>query len=135
MALGRSRSPAMRAYLIRMTVLMLLYLAAIVLAVSWFRGESPPQGATAVLVAILPGLPILGVFWAIGRLLVETTDEYQRMLFVKQVLIATGLTMSIVTIWGFLQNFDQAPVVPGFYAVVVWFAMFGVGGAIARFRA
>lgn len=130
-----SRTPAMRAYLKRMAVLMLLYMAAIFLAVSWFRDDHPPVGPVAALVAILPGLPILGVFWAIGRLLVETTDEYQRMLFVKQLLIATALTMSIVTIWGFLQNFDQAPTVPGFYVAVLWFLMFGVGGAVARFRA
>src|SRR5688572_23879839 len=130
-----SRTPAMRAYLRRLLVSMLLYLATLWLAVSWFRGDNPPTGLLATVVAILPGLPVLGVFWAIGRLLVETTDEYQRLLLVKQTLIATGLTLSILTIWGFLQNFGQAPTVPGFYVIILWFIMLGVGGAWVRFRA
>ena len=44
-------------------------------------------------------------------------------------------TLSIVTIWGFLENFDQVPHAPGFYVAVLWFAMLGVGGVVTRFRA
>lgn len=135
MAAATNRPSSMRRYTRRVLILMLLYVAFILGTVALFRSESPPTGAIAVFLAILPALPIVGVFWAIGRLIVETSDEYQRMLFVKQVLIATGLTLAIATIWGFLENFDQVGHLPGFYVAILWFAMSGVGGAIARWRA
>ena len=127
-------TPAMRRYLLRLAVSMTIYMVFLFVAVRAFKGPTPPAGVMAVVLAILPALPILGVFWAIGRLIVETKDEYQRMLFVKQSLIATGLTLSIVTVWGFLENFDQVSHAPGFYVAVLWFAMLGVGGAVTRFR-
>ena len=135
MAPATGLTPSMRAYTRRVIILMLLYVGFILGTVTLFRTDNPPTGALAVFLAILPALPIIGVIWAIGRLIVETTDEYQRMLFVKQVLIATGLTLAIATVWGFLENFDQVGHLPGFYVAILWFAMSGVGGAIARWRA
>ena len=40
--------------------------------------------------AILPALPLIGIIWAFGRLLIEETDEYLRSLTVRQFLVATG---------------------------------------------
>jgi hypothetical protein len=94
-----------------------------------------PDGAGAWLLAALPALPVLGMIWAIFRLIVETDDEYQRFLFVKQILIATALTLAIATVWGFLEDFGMAPHAPAYWATVLWFAMIGVGGCIARRKA
>ena len=66
------------------------------------------------------------MFWAIGRLLVEEQDEYIRMLLVRQTLVATGFTLSLVTIWGFLENFRLVPHVDAFYVAVLWFVGLGV---------
>ena len=60
----------------------------------------------AYALAIAPALPIIGVFWAVMRLLVEEPDEFMRMLLVRQCLVATGFCLTIITIWEFLQNFD-----------------------------
>ena len=126
---------AMRAYLRRLLIMMTIYVVLLVGVITLFQRPEPPTGALATVLAILPALPILGVFWAVGRLIVETDDEYQRMLFVKQTLIATALTLSIATVWGFLENFGQLPHAQSFYVAVLWFAMLGVGGFIARWRA
>src|SRR3712207_8852283 len=50
------------------------------------------------------GLCVASVFWAIGRLLIEEQDEYLRTLLVRQMLVATGLTMVVGTIYGFLDR-------------------------------
>jgi len=120
-------SPAVRRYLSRLVVLMTLYLVLLFGAVWTFR-HGPPLGLLAWPLAIAPALPIVGVFWAVMRLLVEEKDEYLRMLFVRQALIATAFCLTVTTIWEFLQNFDLVP--PGnggFGAAFFWFVGLGIG--------
>ncbi|MEG3091979.1 hypothetical protein [Sphingomonas sp. PB1R3] len=119
--------PEMKRYTRRLITTMTLYAVALVGANMWFR-HAHPTGMLAYMVAVLPALPIMGVFVVIGRLLVEMRDEYVRMLLVRQSLIATGFALSVTTAWGFLEGFDLAPHVPGYYAAVIWFTGLGIGG-------
>ena len=125
--MARYKSPATRRYLIRLAVLMSAYLVTLFVAVYAFRHQLV-SGPLAYPLAILPAVPIIGGFWAVMRLLVEEPDEYLRMLFVRQALIATGFCLTVMTIWEFLQNFDLVP--PGnggFGAAFFWFMGLGVG--------
>ena len=123
------RSPALKRYVIRLLVLMSIYLVTLFAAVRLFRADSV-SGPLAYLVAILPALPIIGVFWAVMRLLVEEPDEFIRLLHVRQSLFATGFCLTIMTIWEFLQNFDLvAPGNHGFGAAMFWFLGLGFGAA------
>jgi hypothetical protein len=125
-------TPAVRRYLKRLTILMCSYLVIFFAAVWLFR-HGPLLGPFAWPLAIAPALPIIGVFWAVMRLLVEERDEYLRMLFVRQALIATGFCLTVTTIWEFLQNFDLVP--PGnggFGAAVFWFIGLGIGGIVNK---
>lgn len=121
------KSPAIRRYTIRLAVLMSIYLVTLFMAVRLFRAEMI-SGPLAYGLAVLPALPVIGVFWAVMRLLAEEPDEYWRMLLVRQCLFATGFCLTIMTIWEFLQNFDLVP--PGnggFGAAFFWFVGLGVG--------
>ena len=123
-----SQSPAVRRYLVRLFVLMAIYLVVLFAAVWTFR-HGPPLGLLAWPLAIAPALPIVGVFWAVMRLLVEEKDEYLRMLFVRQALIATAFCLTVTTIWEFLQNFDLVPAGNGgFGAAFFWVVGLGIGG-------
>ncbi len=129
--------PEMKRYTRRLITMMTLYAVALVGANMGFR-HAHPTGVLAYLVAVLPALPIMGVFVVIGRLLVEMRDEYVRMLLVRQSLVATGFALSITTAWGFLEGFGLTPHMPGYYAAVIWFAGLGVGGgfnAVQEWRA
>ena len=88
------------------------------------------HGVVAYIVAILPALPIVGMFGVIGRYLVEERDEYIRDWFVRQALIATGFALSVATVWGFLENFGLVPHVYAYYAAILWFAGLGVGRCV-----
>ena len=70
-------------------------------------------GPVAYLAAVLPALPIIGIFAAIGRYLVEEQDEYLRMLMVRQTLWASAFALSVATVWGFLESFDMVGHVDG----------------------
>ena len=89
-------------------------------------------GPASYLVAILPALPIIGIFAAIGRYLVEERDEYVRMLMVRQTLWASGFALSAATVWGFLESFNVAGHVDAYYIAVVWFFGLGIGAVINK---
>jgi hypothetical protein len=125
----------MRRYTFRILGFGLAYVGVLIGAIMAMKQPWAPTGPAAWALAVLPAIPVVGMIWAIFRLIAETDDEYQRFLFVKQVLIATGLTLAIATIWGFLENFDLVEDVPAYHVTVLWFAMIGVGGCIARWRA
>ncbi|MDB5670695.1 MAG: hypothetical protein JWO25_1654 [Alphaproteobacteria bacterium] len=122
----RYRSTAMKRYELRTGLAAAAYIVTLSAALR-FVGGGAVTGAPAFALALLPGLSVAGLFWAIGRLMVEETDEYIRMLLVRQALFATGLTLSVTTIWGFLENFGLVPHVETFYIAVLWFAGRGLG--------
>lgn len=96
-----------------------------------FHGN-PPSGLVAYAAAVLPALPIIGIFVAIGRYLVTEHDEYLRMLMARQALIATGFALSVATIWGFLENFDLVRHVDAYFIAILWFAGMGIGACITK---
>lgn len=125
--MARYKSAATRRYLIRIAALMSFYLVTLFAAVTAFRSHAV-FGTTAYALAVLPALPVIGVFWAVMRLLVEEPDEFLRMLQVRQALVATGFCLTIMTVWESLQNFDLVPGGNGgFGAAFFWFIGLGVG--------
>ena len=127
------RSEAIRRYIRRLVVLMAIYLVTLFVAVRLFR-VGAVSGLPAYALAILPALPIIGVFWTVMRLLIEEKDEFIRMIHVRQCLFATGFCLTIMTVWEFLQNFDLVP--PGnggFGAAFFWFVGLGFGALYNRF--
>ena len=124
-------NPARRRYFLRVGVAMTLYVACLA-AANRLVGTGHVTGPAAYALAILPGLAIIGVFWAIGRLLIEEKDEFLRVLLVRQSLVATAFALSIATIWGFLENVDLVPHVDSYFVAILWFAGLGVGSLYNR---
>lgn len=128
----RNWSPASRRYTLRLAVLMTAYVALLIFANLMFK-QGMAKGSLAYILALLPALPIIGVFWAVMRLLLEEKDEFLRMLLVRQCLVATGFCLTVMTVWEWLQNFELVP--PGnggFGAAFFWFAGLGVGALYNR---
>ena len=126
-----ARNPAQRRYNYRVLGLSLAYAGALI-GVSFVFRDDPPTGPVAWALALLPALPLVGIFLAMGRYLVEESDEYLRSVVVRQSLIATGFMLIVTTCWGFLQSFDQVPRVDFYWAAIVWFAGLGLGGCANR---
>ena len=93
------------------------------------------SGPALYLIAILPALPLIGVVWALGRFLIEETDEYQRALAVRKMLVATGFLLVVATIWGFLEEFGLVAHLPAYWCFIVWCFGLGVGACWSKFRA
>ena len=80
---------AIARYIGRVVPLMIANIVTVVAAITSQR-EWHPAGVLAVLVALLPAPPLIGFIWAMGRLLVEESDEYLRMVHARRALIAAG---------------------------------------------
>jgi hypothetical protein len=124
-------TPAQRRYN-RSALLLCAAYALILFGVISFFKNSSPTGVSAYAAAILPALPIIGVFVAMGRYLADEQDEYVRMLTVRQTLWATGFALSVATVWGFLENFDLVGHVQAYYVAVLWFGGLGLGSCMNR---
>ena len=122
---------AQRRYVIRIAISMAAYLVTLALAIRLVR-DGTLVGPLAWALAFLPGLSVAAVFWAVGRLLIEETDEFVRMLLVRQVLIATAITLSAATVYGFLENFGLVGHIDAFYIAILWFVGLGVGALVNR---
>jgi hypothetical protein len=121
-----ARTQAWKRYNWRAIWLSLAYAVFLIAAVYGFKHQLVPAGLKYV-VAILPAMPIIGLYLAMGRYLVEEQDEYVRMLMVRQTLWASGFALSAATVWGFLQNFDLLGPVDGYWIVVAWYFGLGIG--------
>lgn len=121
------RTVAWKRYNWRVIWLSLLYGAFLLPAVYGFKHQLVPH-AFAYVVAILPALPIIGIFTAIGRYLVEEQDEYIRMLMVRQILWASAFTLSVATAWGFLDNFGLVGRVDAYWIICLWYVGLALGG-------
>lgn len=128
-----ARTAAMKRYSVRLTWLCLLYAVFLIAALYAFRHDLL-DGIAAYAAAILPALPIIGIFVAMGRYLVEEQDEFIRSLMVRQSLWANAFALSIATVWGFLESFGLAGHVEAFYIAVIWFLGLGIGGLVNRFQ-
>ena len=108
------------------------YMGGLFGAEHYFNHNPGSHAAIAYVAAIVPALLIIGIFAAIGRYLVEETDEYVRALMVRQTLVASALALSVATVWGFLESFDLASHVDAYWIAVLWFGGLGLGACVNK---
>ncbi|WP_116090265.1 hypothetical protein [Sphingomonas crusticola] len=122
---------AKRRYRRSFVALSLIYLIVLVGVDQLFR-DGLLDGAAAYVAAILPALPIIAMFAAIGRYLTEEDDEFVRLLMVRQTLVSCGFALSVATIWGFLDSFGLVSRADAHWVGLAWFAGLGVGAVFNR---
>lgn len=123
------RTSAWNRYNRRLIWLSLIYAIFLIGAVYGFN-RNLIAGPIAYVAAVLPALPIIGIFAAVGRYLSEEQDEYVRMLMVRQTLWAAGTALSLATIWAFLASFGLFDSEDSYLISTVWFFGLGVGGIV-----
>ncbi|WP_338241590.1 hypothetical protein [Aurantiacibacter hainanensis] len=122
------RRPEVRRYLLRIAVAMVIYLGSLYAAEVLIE-DGGLSGVPAFALAALPGLAFAAVFWILARLVVEERDEFQRLLYVRQMILATGITLTAAAVWGFLETYLPVPHIAAFWWPTIW--CFGIGvGAI-----
>jgi hypothetical protein len=129
--IGKLKTASGRRYLARFALAMAAYVVTILLAAYCIRHDLV-GGPLKWILAMLPGLAIAGAIAAVGMRIIELEDEYLRMLMVRQVLIGTGITLSLSTMWGFLEMFDLVGHIELSWVFVLWAFSLGVGAVANR---
>lgn len=128
-----AKGEAQKRYIKRVAIFTSIYLISMALFVM-MEDRGIDFGQFKLVIALLPGLSIIGVFWAIGRLIVEEQDEFLRMLTVRQSLIATAISLSGASVWGFLESAQIVPHADAWWWAVLWFFGLFVGAVINRIQ-
>ena len=101
-------SPAMGRYNRRMMAAGAIYIVGLFGAI-WVHDAFHPNGIIAFFVAFLPSIGVLMMVYAMGRLVAEEEDEYQRHRHIRASLFGLGTLLTLATIWGFFEQFDLVP--------------------------
>lgn len=133
LSLTKEKAHATHRYLLRMALTMAFYLITLFLA-EYFIEDRGVTGWLAALLAFLPGLSFAGVIWVFGGLIVEEDDEFYRMLYVRQGLIATAISFTLAAIWGFLETYKIVEPVAAFWWPTIWCFGLGVGAIFNKIK-
>ena len=120
-------SPAMGRYNRRMLAASAVYVVGLFGAIL-AHDNLAFNTALAFLIALAPSIGVLMMVAAMGRLIVEETDEYLRYRYVRSSLFGLGILLTLATVWGFFEQFGLVPHAPSWMAVPV----FAVGLGIAQ---
>ncbi len=120
-----------RRFLLRIGLSALVLMVAVTVARQLVDTEAA-SGPVLWAVAMLPGIAMLGIFYAYGMLIVEQTDEFVRMLVIRQLVIATGIALAFATVWGFLEEFGLVAHIYAYYVAIAWIIGFALGGVVNR---
>ena len=123
--------PAAKRNLARTAIIMVVYMAGIFTA-RYLIEDRGLSGPLAYALALIPGLAIAAIFWISAQSIVETEDEFMRMLAVRQNMIAAGFAMAVASVWGTLEMFELVPHVAAFYIVMLWAIGIFVGMIVNR---
>jgi hypothetical protein len=123
--MGSPRSPAARRYMARFLPAMLLYVGVLFGSIAVLRYMAP-TGPLLWIVAVAPALPIIGAIVAMGLYMIEETDEFLRATLAQAMLWGIGVTMTVCTVWGFLENADLLPHPPLYLIFPLFCFSFGV---------
>jgi hypothetical protein len=126
--------PSWRRYMVRFLSAMGAYIAVLLPVDYGARHGLLPGKPWLYLVALAPAIPVAAVVLVMLRYLQEEEDEYQRMLSVRAYIAATGLTLTVCTGWGFLQDFAGLPTISLHHVFVLFCVCQGVTTGWTRLR-
>ena len=126
-------SKAGRRYVYRLAPTMLVYVLFLFIAQSTFHHHHP-TGPFAYCLAVLPALPLIGSLVVVGLYISEESDEFERSILVQSMLWGLGGALSVGTVWGFLEDFTNAPHISIFYVYVFFWIFMGISQPFIRLK-
>lgn len=121
-----NKKPEVRRYLVRLVAAMAIYLGSLV-ACERLIEDGGLTGPPAYALAAVPGLAFAAVPWIFTRLIVEERDEFLRLLYVRQAMVATGITLTAAAVWGFMETYMAVTHMKAFWWPNIWCVGLGVG--------
>jgi hypothetical protein len=122
-----------RRYVNRLAPTMAVYLLFLFIA-QWTFHHHHPTGFVVYLLAVLPALPLIGSLVVVGLYIAEESDEFERAILIQSMLWGFGGTFAVSTVWGFLEEFTNAPHLSIFYVYVFFWILMAISQPFIRRR-
>jgi len=126
-------TPAQRRHSRRVLLAGIAY-AIILIPTVYLIRHGMVAGPWRMILAVLPALPLIGMFGSYAKYLSEETDEYIRTTVINQILAATTVAMVCAVVWGFLADLGGAPQIATYWIAIVWVAAQGASALFAKAR-
>lgn len=112
-------NPVIIRYNRRMLLASFGYVFGLGIAITLWKQLAPPAPVSVAL-ALLPTLPTFLMIWAMGRYLIEETDEYLRYRTTRAALMSLGMVLAVGLFYGFLEVFRLVPHIEAYWVLPVW---------------
>lgn len=126
-------NPVIMRYNRRMLLASFGYVLGLGIAVTLWKQFEPPAPVSFAL-ALLPTLPTFFMIWAMGRYLVEETDEYLRFQTIQAALMSLGMVLAAGLFYGFLEVFKLVPHIEAYWVLPVWAIGLGLAQVVLKVR-
>ena len=120
---------AAKRYSQRVGAIMIFYVLA-VYRVTKLVHDHHPTGWKLYFTAALPAIPILALLAVVGMYLREEVDEYKRLVIVRSMLVAIGVTLAMTAFTDFLRSYGAITEVPPFTEFVVFWVVMAIAQAV-----
>ena len=124
---------AWKRYNKRYLITLPFYLVLLFAATHILRHNHPSR-PLAIVIAILPSIPLVAMIAIAGLYLKEETDEFQRAIFQQSLLWSMGLVLAVTSIWGLLEMIAGVPHLPIFYVFPVFCVFFSISSPLLKRR-
>jgi hypothetical protein len=124
---------ASRSYQMRLLPTMLIYVLFVFIT-KWSFDHLHPTGLMVYLLAILPAVPLVGSIAIVGLYIAEESDEFQRSILIQSMLWGFGVALAVGSVWGYLEDFANAPRRSAFYAYLSFWIVSAISQSIIRLR-
>lgn len=125
--IGNDREAARKRYHRAVIQLMVAYLVVLFCS-SWFVKHDGAQHFYLYFWSVIPAIPIIAIIVRMARYLQEETDEFQKLMRMRAILVGTAALLGALVIDDFLRAFAHA----GGFRPFVLFIIFAIAMAIAE---
>ena len=108
--------------------------ALVLLSSSWLATHEQPGDWEIYIFAALPAVAVIVVMIAFGQYLQEETDEFQRTVIVRSLLVGTAAMLAVSTVSDFLRSLTPTGVLPPFLSFFVFCVGFCVTQLVQTLR-
>ncbi len=125
----RAKSKAEKNYQRRLIWAMLVYVV-VVMATALAVRRGHVSGWALYVVAVIPCLPVLRLIQVLGLYLHEETDEFQRLLAVRSILLGGAAMLVVSAFSDFLRSFANVGALSPFMMFSVFWFTFGIAQGV-----
>jgi len=129
----KDKTPAFKRYQRRVQVAMAAYFV-VILSAAWVVKHGSLVGWKLYFWSVLPAVPIIAVIVGMARYLAEETDEFQRLIVTRALLMGTAALLGTLEVSDFLRSFANIDPFPPFTCFVIFAVTFGITNFVQKLK-